>query len=140
LLAPLGTSITEAENGRVALEKLEAERFDVVLLDIHMPVMDGWQTIEAIRRSEASWRTIPVIAVTADSTSGARERYLALGMSDYMPKPVDGRQLQDKLFALLGNLDGPAERADAAAGPSSPLISQEDLDGLFGQMDRARAS
>ena len=53
LLAPLGVSVAEAENGRVALEKLAQERFDIVLLDIHMPVMDGWQTIEAIRRSEA---------------------------------------------------------------------------------------
>ncbi len=82
LLAPLGVNIAEAENGRVALEKLAAEPFDLVLLDIHMPVMDGCRTIEAIRRSEASWRTIPVMALTADATNGARERYLALGMDD----------------------------------------------------------
>jgi signal transduction histidine kinase/CheY-like chemotaxis protein len=133
LLAPLGVSIAEAENGRVALEKLAAERFDVVLLDIHMPVMDGWETIQAIRRSEASWRTIPVIAVTADATSGARERYLALGMNDYMPKPVDRRQLHDKLFAILGTLDSPAVPIDVTVPPSDPVISQEDLDGLLGQ-------
>jgi signal transduction histidine kinase/ActR/RegA family two-component response regulator len=140
LLAPLGASITEAENGRVALEKLEAERFDVVLLDIHMPVMDGWQTIEAIRRSEASWQTIPVIAVTADATSDARERYLALGMDDYVSKPVDQRQLHAKIFALLGRPYRPAEPIPASLGPSDPGISQEELDGLFGQMDRKRVN
>ena len=54
-------------------------------------------------------------------------------MNDYMPKPVDRCQLQDKLFALLGKVDGPAERADVTSGRSGPLISQEELDGLFGQ-------
>ena len=53
-LAPLGVSITEAANGREALDRLAAEPFDLVLLDVHMPVMDGPQTIEAIRRSDAS--------------------------------------------------------------------------------------
>jgi signal transduction histidine kinase/response regulator of citrate/malate metabolism len=140
LLAPLGVSVAEAENGRVALEKLAQERFDIVLLDIHMPVMDGWQTIEAIRRSEASWRTIPVMAVTADATKGARERYLALGMNDYMSKPVDQRLLHTKIFALLGKTQAPAEAVHANSGPSASGIAQDELDGLFRQMDRARAS
>ena len=101
LLAPLGVSITEAENGRQALDKLAAERFDLVLLDVHMPVMDGRQTIEAIRRSAEAWRTIPVIALTADAMSGDREKYLALGMDDYLSKPVDQRELHAKLMAML---------------------------------------
>jgi DNA-binding response OmpR family regulator len=102
--------------------------------------MDGWQTIEAIRRSEASWRTIPVMAVTADATKGARERYLALGMNDYMSKPVDQRQLHSKIFALLGKAQTPAEAMHANSGPSAHGIAQDELDGLFRQMDRARAS
>jgi len=138
LLAPLGATIDEAENGRVALEKLAAERFDLVLLDIHMPVMDGWETIEAIRRSEAGWRTIPVLALTADATRGARERCLALGMDDYMSKPVDQRQLHTKIFDLLGKPYRAARLIPAIAGPTESEISQQDLDRLFGQMDRAR--
>ena len=66
-----------------------------------MPVMDGRQTIEAIRRSAEAWRTIPVIALTADAMSGDREKYLALGMDDYLSKPVDQRELHAKLMAML---------------------------------------
>jgi signal transduction histidine kinase/NO-binding membrane sensor protein with MHYT domain/CheY-like chemotaxis protein len=122
-LAPLGVSITEAENGREALDRLAAEPFDLVLLDVHMPVMDGPQTIEAIRRSDAIWRTIPVVALTADAMSGDRERYLALGMDDYVSKPVDQRQLQAKIFAILGKQDmAPtvAGRRNVASASSRP--------------------
>ena len=108
LLAPLRFSITEAENGSEALDKLAAERFDLVLLDVHMPVMDGRQTIGAIRRSVEAWRTVPVIALTADAVSGDREKYLALGMDDDLSKPVDRRELHAKLIAML-------ERQDVAA-------------------------
>ena len=140
-LAPLGVSIVEAENGRVALEKLAAQSFDLVLLDIHMPVMDGRQTIEAIRRSEESWRTIPVIALTADAMSGDRERYLALGMDDYVSKPVDQRQLHAKIFSILGPRHAAAAPVSVKSGTSSgPGISQDELDCLFGQMDRARVN
>jgi signal transduction histidine kinase/ActR/RegA family two-component response regulator len=140
LLAPLGVSIAEAENGRAALEMLAAEPFDLVLLDIHMPIMDGVQTIDAIRRSQASWRTIPVIALTADATSGARERYLALGMNDYMSKPLDQSELHAKMFALLDKLYRPAEMVRDIVGPSVPGVSQEELTDLFAQIDRARAN
>ena len=105
LLAPLEVSITEAGNGREALDKLAAERFDLVLLDIHMPVMDGPQTIDAIRCSTESWRTVPVIALTANAMSGDREKYIALGMDDYLSKPVDRRELHAKLIAMLGTQD-----------------------------------
>lgn len=105
LLAPLGVSITEAGNGREALERLAAESFDLVLLDVHMPVMDGGQTIAAIRRSAEPWSSIPVIALTADAMSGDREKYLALGMDDYLSKPVDQRQLYAKLIMMLETKD-----------------------------------
>jgi signal transduction histidine kinase/ActR/RegA family two-component response regulator len=105
LLAPLGVTITEADNGREALDRLAAETFDLVLLDVHMPIMDGCQTIEAIRRSAEPWRMIPVIALTADAMSGDREKYLALGMDDYLSKPVDQRELYAKLMMILGTKD-----------------------------------
>ena len=108
LLAPLGVSITEACNGREALDRLAVESFDLVLLDVHMPVMDGCQTIEAIRRSAEPWRTIPVIALTADAMSGDREKYLALGMDDYLSKPVDQRELSAKLIIMLGSKESAA--------------------------------
>jgi signal transduction histidine kinase/DNA-binding NarL/FixJ family response regulator len=141
-LAPLGPTVVEAANGREALEKLAAEPFDLVLLDVHMPVMDGKQTIAAIRRSDAPWRTIPVIALTADAMSGDRERYLALGMNDYMSKPVDQRELHARVFAMLGGEEKPRAPVDMSGHGTSPDsgVSQEELDGLFGQMDRAVVS
>lgn len=114
LLSPLGVTITEAINGREALEKLATEPFDLVLLDVHMPIMDGRQAIAAIRASAQSWSAIPVIALTADAMRGDREKYLALGMNDYISKPVDQRELHAKVFAFLAS----GERATATGGGS----------------------
>lgn len=102
LLARLGAEIVEAVNGREALDKLAAERFDVVLLDVHMPVMDGRECIARIRSSGEAWAELPVIALTAEAMSGDREALLAAGMSDYLPKPLDGAQLMAKVQAALG--------------------------------------
>ena len=114
LLSPLGVTISEATNGLEALQKLAMEPFDLVLLDVHMPVMDGCQAIAAIRAAPESWSTIPVIALSADAMRGDREKYLALGMSDYLSKPVDQRELHAKMFAFLAS----GERATTMGGGS----------------------
>src|SRR5262249_46376836 len=100
-MASLGPRITEAVNGQDALDKLATQEFDIVLLDVHMPVMDGMEAIKRIRSSSAPWRDIPVIALTADAMSGDRERFLARGMSDYPPKPIAARELATKYVTLL---------------------------------------
>src|SRR5690606_34957486 len=97
--AKLSPVFVEAENGQEALDRLNEDKFDIVLLDVHMPVMDGKEAIRRIRASIEPWRNIPVIALTADAMSGDRERYLALGMSDYVSKPLDQRELTAKLAA-----------------------------------------
>jgi CheY-like chemotaxis protein len=101
-LAPHGCEIVEAANGKEALDKLGAQPFDIVLLDVHMPVMDGKEAIGRIRASSETWAMLPVIALTADAMSGDRERYLALGMTDYVAKPVDQRELIAKMTAAMG--------------------------------------
>jgi signal transduction histidine kinase/ActR/RegA family two-component response regulator/HAMP domain-containing protein len=101
LLAPTGIVVTEAVNGKQALEKLEAQSFDLMLLDVHMPVMDGIETIKRIRSVNAPFRDIPVIALTADAMSGDRERLLALGMSGYVAKPVEQRALVSEIHRVL---------------------------------------
>src|SRR5690606_15626477 len=68
--------IVEATNGVEALARLAEQPFDIVLLDVHMPVMDGKETIRRIRASDQPWKDIPVIALTADAMSGDRERFL----------------------------------------------------------------
>lgn len=100
-LAPLGCRITEAGNGQEALDKLASEPFDLLLLDVHMPVMDGKEAIRQIRSSAQPWRNIPTIALTADAMLGDREVLLALGMTDYLPKPIDQRALISKMQSLL---------------------------------------
>jgi CheY-like chemotaxis protein/nitrogen-specific signal transduction histidine kinase len=108
-LAPCSVYISEAVNGLDALETLRRAKFDIVLLDVHMPVMDGCEAIKAIRASGEAWRDVPVIALTADAMSGDKERYLAIGMTDYVAKPVDQRELISKMCAIL------AARGEAAS-------------------------
>jgi signal transduction histidine kinase/CheY-like chemotaxis protein len=92
-LRPFNMHIVEAVNGAEAIKALKRETFDVVLLDMHMPVMDGPATIRNIRDSDEVWSQIPVIALTADAMSGDRERYLGMGMNGYLSKPLAERDL-----------------------------------------------
>jgi CheY-like chemotaxis protein len=100
-LKPGGYCVTEAENGLEALKRLAEDSFDIVLLDIHMPVLDGLATLKRMRASSEPWNTIPVIALTADAISGDRERYLAEGMDGYISKPIDQRELLAEIARLL---------------------------------------
>jgi signal transduction histidine kinase/CheY-like chemotaxis protein len=113
-LAPHGCKITEAVNGQDALDKLAANEFDLVLLDVHMPVMDGKEAIQRLRASDQAWRDIPVIALTADAMTGDREHLISLGMSDYLSKPVDQHALAAKMRQLL-NVAAPEAPAAAVA-------------------------
>jgi signal transduction histidine kinase/CheY-like chemotaxis protein len=101
-LAPHGCQINDAVNGQEALDQLAAGDFDLVLLDIHMPVMDGKEAIRHIRASGASWRNIPVIAVTAHAMPGDREKLVAIGMTDYLAKPVEQQTLIARMSAAIG--------------------------------------
>jgi signal transduction histidine kinase/ActR/RegA family two-component response regulator len=103
--AQLSPQFVEAVNGQEALDRLHDEAFDLVLLDVHMPVMDGKEAIKRIRASGEAWRELPVIALTADAMSGDREKYLALGMSDYVSKPLDQRELTAKIASVMGARD-----------------------------------
>ncbi|GGD15880.1 response regulator [Aquisalinus flavus] len=99
-IEPAGYNVTEAGDGAAALECLASDSFDAVLLDIHMPVMDGYETISRIRASGAPWADIPVIALTADAMAGDREKLLARGMDAYVSKPIDRRDLLRQLAAM----------------------------------------
>lgn len=87
-LEKYGAEIVEAENGRVALEKLESHPVDLILMDIMMPEMDGYETIQAIC-SDKRYKKIPIIALTAKTLKEDREKCIAVGASDYISKPVD---------------------------------------------------
>jgi two-component system, sensor histidine kinase and response regulator len=98
LLQKRGHVVAVAANGKTALEILEQERFDLVLMDIQMPVMGGVEATAAIRKQEQhSGRHLPIIALTANAMKGDREKYLASGMDDYLSKPIH----REELDALL---------------------------------------
>jgi signal transduction histidine kinase/DNA-binding response OmpR family regulator len=120
LLAPEGYRVTEAENGQQALEALERGTFDVMLLDIHMPVLDGVETLKRLRASGRPWAAMPVIAVTADAMSGDRERYLAEGMNGYIAKPIERPALLAEVARLLGDTatDSRSTAETACSGPA----------------------
>ncbi|MEQ9586736.1 ATP-binding protein [Hyphomonas sp.] len=88
-----GYEIDEAHDGKHALEKLDGSQFDLVLMDIHMPELDGQRAFDQLRAGESSNRDVPVIALTADSMRGDREKYIARGFSGYVSKPVDQRSI-----------------------------------------------
>ena len=87
-LEEYGAEILEAENGKVALEKLDKEKTDLILMDIMMPVMDGFETIKAIR-SKKELTNIPIIALTAKTLKGDKEKCIKAGANDYISKPVE---------------------------------------------------
>ena len=130
---PQGLIATEAADGKEALEMLEAHPFDLVLLDMHMPVMDGREAIRRIRASSETWASIPVIALTADAMAGDREKCLELGMDGYVPKPVDQRELFVTVLSVM-DAAGKVQRSEQATAPSSSI---DDLDGLFSDLDEA---
>lgn len=101
-LEPEGFFVAEAVNGQQALDRLGEQDFDLVLMDIHMPVMDGLEALRQIRGGPTAWRDIPVVAVTADAMSGDRERYTTEGMSGYISKPIEKRDLLSEIARVLG--------------------------------------
>lgn len=90
-----------AENGLVAIEKIKNQEYDVILMDIQMPVMDGYETTKAIRLMETPQRNVPILALTANATKADVERCIASGMNDYLPKPFTPDDLYRKLFKDL---------------------------------------
>ena len=100
-LIKLGHTVQVVDNGQKAIEALQSDEFDVVLMDIQMPVMDGFKATSLIRQQEElTGRHIPVIAMTAYAMSGDRERCLAAGMDDYVSKPINESSVA-KAFSLL---------------------------------------
>jgi PAS domain S-box-containing protein len=118
LLKKRGHRVMSVENGRLAVEVIDSRkrRFDVVLMDLQMPEMDGLEATAAIRAREAgSGRHVPIIALTAHAMQGDRERCLAAGMDGYLPKPID-------VTALLSTIEQLGESAGAARSETSDAV------------------
>ena len=106
-------SFDTAENGKIAIEKVNAGNFDVVLMDMHMPVMDGFEATKLLRRQG---HKIPIIALTANITTDDKKQCFAAGCSGFVAKPVNREQLLSGLsLAVAGSTDMQEEAAAALA-------------------------
>ena len=102
LLRKLGHLVTIAVNGQEAIDRVSSEAFDVVLMDVHMPVMDGLASTAAIRAHEQLSKShVPIIAVTADAIQGDKERFLAAGMDGYISKPIERARLLEAIASAV---------------------------------------
>jgi CheY-like chemotaxis protein len=116
LLIFAGAEVTLAENGTLAVEQARRRTFDAILMDLQMPVLDGYEATRRIR-SDPSLAATPIIAMTAHALVEEKERCLAIGMDDYVSKPIDPQSL----FTVLGRwLPTSLPAAPTAAVPADP--------------------
>ncbi|WP_331487975.1 hybrid sensor histidine kinase/response regulator [Luteimonas endophytica] len=118
LLSMLGITCDTAGNGEAALMRMSASRYDIVLMDCQMPVMDGYTATRQWRESEAAAgsRHLPIIAMTANAMAGDRQKCLDAGMDDYLPKPVTRSELERCLHHWW-NPEQVGAMAEAEPGP-----------------------
>jgi signal transduction histidine kinase/ligand-binding sensor domain-containing protein/CheY-like chemotaxis protein len=116
LLGRLGYTVDLAQNGAEAVEMVQKHKYDLVLMDCQMPIMDGFQATKAIRQLPGPVSRITIVAVTANALAGERERCLAAGMDDYVPKPVSKETLDQALARWL-----PFKEAVAATTELEPV-------------------
>jgi len=121
MLARLGATPTMVSNGALAIESLQAGKFDMVLMDCQMPVMNGYDATAQIRASESPGRRMPIIALTANALAEDRERCIAAGMDDYLAKPLSLASLSEMLQRWAPAV-APADRGGTAR---SPAVSEQ---------------
>ncbi|HEX2760949.1 MAG TPA: response regulator, partial [Rhizomicrobium sp.] len=139
LLTKAGHTVTIAENGHEAVDAVRRNDFDIVLIDIQMPDLDGVGATREIRAMASPKNDIPIIAMTAHAMAGAKEEYLAAGMNDYVAKPVQ----REALFDVLKKFEAVVRPRMEAPPIQDPLLdhvlmnqlaedmSSETLDGLL---------
>lgn len=112
-----GLAVKSAGNGQQALEVLKEFKPDLILLDLSMPVMDGWETRKRIQENPDT-RNIPVVALTAHAMVGDKERVLGAGFSGYVAKPINVATFVQDVYATL------AENAKQAAPPANEAADE----------------
>ncbi len=121
ILSESGASVRIAENGIESVQAVAHRLPDVVLMDIHMPLMDGYQATAAIRALGPGGRNVPIIALTADALEGNHDKTLRAGMNDHLTKPVDSAQLMWALHRwTVGRDDFPRTRPGTVGASPSP--------------------
>lgn len=125
LLNKMGFQVEIANNGTEAVASLQAGKFDVILMDVQMPVMNGYELTQVIRTTlPHPVNQIPIIALTAYASNHEKEKALALGMSDYITKPYSPHEL---LTTILKQVNGKPKVAETAPAPNESSITVEDI-------------
>ncbi|MFI3158286.1 MAG: PAS domain S-box protein [Methylococcaceae bacterium] len=124
-----GVNVTMANNGKEALERLRHNVFDAVLMDVHMPEMNGFEATERIR-SQAHLAKLPVIALTAGVTQEEHKKCLALGMNDFIAKPIKPQQLLSTLIQWIKPSESAAKKTAAIEAMASKQSVMEELPGF----------
>jgi CheY-like chemotaxis protein/HPt (histidine-containing phosphotransfer) domain-containing protein len=141
ILAKQGHSVQVAQNGGEAVKAVEREAFDLVLMDVHMPEMGGFEATGVIReRERGSGRHLPIIALTARAMVGDREQCLAAGMDDYLTKPVKVRELVQAIDRVVPDASSTEATPTPAmsAGPIGISEDQQLLDRFDGELELLR--
>jgi CheY-like chemotaxis protein len=130
VLKKLGCDVAKAENGLAALTIFESERFDVIFMDVQMPVMDGLEATREIRkREQGTGRHIPIVAATAHALTGDKERCFEAGMDDYLTKPLRAQALRDTIDRWGGSqLPSGLAVPPALPAPAVPAAVEPALD------------
>jgi CheY-like chemotaxis protein len=138
LLEKWGHTVTVAANGRQAIAALAGEQFDLILMDVQMPEMDGLEATVAIRQREQNeGGHIPIVALTAHAMKGDRDRCLAAGMDAYVTKPIRSKELARIIHEVTDRLqDSPTQ----AASMSNPPMEGESLSSGCQDWDQALAA
>ena len=123
ILNSFGIESDIAVNGQVALERLDSKHYDLVLMDCQMPVMDGYETTKAIRHSNKPHQDIYIIAMTANAMLGDKEKCLAVGMNEYLSKPIDVSDLEAKILQGLAQTPIFSQTAPSVAITTTEAIS-----------------
>ena len=108
ILSKLGYGVDVVGDGKAALEALNHHSYDLILMDFHMPEMDGLEATKAIRAHGGAWSKIPIIALTASALVGERDKCIAAGMNDYLAKPIDSEALARMLSTWTVDMPQPA--------------------------------
>ena len=121
ILVEQGFNVHEVSNGRAALEAATARAYDLILMDVSMPEMDGLTAARLIRKLAGKLGAIPILAMTAHAMPGDRERCIAAGMDDHIAKPVNRAMLLTAIGRWLAVRPKPVNSGDSMAPASRPL-------------------
>jgi len=136
MMKKLGLAAVAVANGREALEALQREHFDLVLMDCHMPEMDGYEATRLLRtNADQRLKALPVVAMTANALPGEREKCLAAGMDDYVSKPVRIEVLSAKIAQALNHQGAAATPLNPTEARANVVLQVDKLDELLTLID-----